>query len=263
MRLQTEGGSATGIRHVVTTYSPMTSAANFHFEQLLRPRARGLLRALAAGPRPEHRGCCSSTTPWDGARPRQHGAGRRRMGGDVCRQQPCPTAPEPLAQAYAGHQFGGFFAPARRWPRPARRRTDRPPGTSARHRLQGVGRTPFARQRRRQGRPSPMLREVLDRRGHARAGHPTTRALAVVATGEPVHRERTLPGAVLTRRGGEPHPGWDLRILRRARRRCNACASSPSIRSRGTTPSWQPHPSPSWRCCASWPSGRRPWSPGG
>jgi uncharacterized protein YdiU (UPF0061 family) len=110
-----------------------------------------------------------------------------------------PEGAEPLAQAYAGHQFGGFspqLGDGRALligeviDRQGRRRDIA---------FKGSGRTPFARNGDGKAAVGPMLREVLVGEAMHALGIPTTRALAVVATGEPVYRERTLPGAVLTR----------------------------------------------------------------
>jgi protein adenylyltransferase len=110
-----------------------------------------------------------------------------------------PDGAEPLAQAYAGHQFGGFspqLGDGRALllgeviDRQGRRRDIA---------LKGSGRTPFARGGDGKAAVGPMLREVLVGEAMHALGIPTTRALAVVATGEPVYREQPLPGAVLTR----------------------------------------------------------------
>ncbi len=110
-----------------------------------------------------------------------------------------PDGAEPLAQAYAGHQFGGFS------PRLGDGRAlllgeviDRN-GLRRDIAFKGSGRTPFARGGDGKAAVGPMLREVLLGEAMHALGIPTTRALAVVATGEPVYREQTLPGAVLTR----------------------------------------------------------------
>ena len=110
-----------------------------------------------------------------------------------------PDGAEPLAQAYAGHQFGGFS------PRLGDGRAlllgeviDRK-GVRRDIAFKGSGRTPFARGGDGKAAVGPMLREVLLGEAMHALGIPTTRALAVVATGEPVYREQTLPGAVLTR----------------------------------------------------------------
>ena len=106
---------------------------------------------------------------------------------------------EPLAQAYAGHQFGGFspqLGDGRALllgeviDRKGRRRDIA---------FKGSGRTPFARDGDGKAAVGPMLREVLIGEAMHALGIPTTRALAVAATGEQVYREHVLPGAVLTR----------------------------------------------------------------
>ena len=110
-----------------------------------------------------------------------------------------PDGAEPLAQAYAGHQFGGFS------PRLGDGRAlllgeviDRQ-GRRRDIAFKGSGRTPFARGGDGKAAVGPMLREVLIGEAMHALGIPTTRALAVAATGEPVFREQALPGAVLTR----------------------------------------------------------------
>src|SRR3712207_411525 len=109
----------------------------------------------------------------------------------------------PVAQAYAGHQFGGFV------PRLGDGRalllgelTDAVGRLRDLH-LKGSGRTPFSRGGDGLAAVGPMLREyVISEAMHA-LGIPTTRSLAVVATGRAIRRETLLPGAVLTRRSEE------------------------------------------------------------
>ncbi|MEA2148641.1 MAG: serine/tyrosine/threonine adenylyltransferase [Solirubrobacteraceae bacterium] len=110
-----------------------------------------------------------------------------------------PEGASPVALAYAGHQFGGFS------PRLGDGRAlllGEVLDIHGRRRdlhLKGSGRTPFARGGDGKAAVGPMLREyVISEAMHA-LGIPTTRALAVVATGEHVARETTLPGAVLVR----------------------------------------------------------------
>ncbi len=110
-----------------------------------------------------------------------------------------PPGARPVAQAYAGHQFGGFT------PRLGDGRAlllGELVGADGRVRdlhLKGSGRTPFARGGDGLAAVGPMLREhVVSTAMHA-LGIPTTRSLAVVATGRPVRRETVLPGAVLAR----------------------------------------------------------------
>src|SRR5213592_3402541 len=110
-----------------------------------------------------------------------------------------PEGAVPLAQVYAGHQFGGFS------PQLGDGRAlllgeviDRQ-GFRRDIAFKGSGRTPFARGGDGKAAVGPMLREVLVGEAMHALGIPTTRALAVAATGEPVYREDVLPGAVLTR----------------------------------------------------------------
>jgi uncharacterized protein YdiU (UPF0061 family) len=104
-----------------------------------------------------------------------------------------------VAQAYAGHQFG-VYAP-RLGDGRALLLGEVIDIQGRRHdlHLKGAGRTPFSRGGDGKAVVGPMLREYLIGEAMHGLGIPTTRALAVVATGERVLRERALPGAVLTR----------------------------------------------------------------
>ena len=120
-------------------------------------------------------------------------------GADVFAGNEVPEGAEPIAQVYAGHQFGGFS------PQLGDGRAillgeviDRA-GQRRDIALKGSGRTPFSRGGDGKAAVGPMLREVLIGEAMHALGIPTTRALAVVATGQPVLRETVLPGAVLTR----------------------------------------------------------------
>lgn len=106
---------------------------------------------------------------------------------------------DPIAMAYAGHQFGSFVPQlgdgraillgevvdrgGRRWD----------------IQLKGSGPTPFSRRGDGRAALGPVLREYIVSEAMAALGIPTTRSLAAVATGEHVFRETPLPGAVLTR----------------------------------------------------------------
>ncbi len=109
-----------------------------------------------------------------------------------------PEGAEPLAQAYAGHQFGRFtvLGDGRAILLGEQRAPD---GRLWDIQLKGPGRTPYSRGGDGRAAVGPMLREYLISEAMHALGIPTTRSLAVVATGEPVFREQTLPGAVLTR----------------------------------------------------------------
>ena len=110
-----------------------------------------------------------------------------------------PAGSTPVAQAYAGHQFGGFV------PRLGDGRAlllgevlDSDRRVRDVH-LKGSGRTPFARGGDGLAAVGPMLREYIVSEAMHALGIPTTRSLAVVATGGWVRRETLLPGAVLAR----------------------------------------------------------------
>jgi len=110
-----------------------------------------------------------------------------------------PGGAAPVAQAYAGHQFGGYV------PRLGDGRAlllgelTGPDGHIRDIHLKGSGATPFARGGDGLAAVGPMLREYIVSEAMHALGVPTTRSLAVVGTGRPVQRETLLPGAVLTR----------------------------------------------------------------
>ncbi|MDU8926541.1 YdiU family protein [Alisedimentitalea sp. MJ-SS2] len=110
-----------------------------------------------------------------------------------------PQGADPLAQAYAGHQFGNFV------PQLGDGRalllgevTDKT-GTRFDIQLKGSGRTPYSRGGDGRAWLGPVLREYVVSEAMHALTIPTTRALAAVTTGETVQRETALPGAVLTR----------------------------------------------------------------
>jgi len=106
---------------------------------------------------------------------------------------------QPIAMAYAGHQFGQFVPQlgdgraillGEALDRTGRRRDVQ---------LKGSGRTPYSRSGDGRAAIGPVLREYVVSEAMNSLGLPTTRALAAVATGEIVFREQPLPGAILTR----------------------------------------------------------------
>jgi uncharacterized protein YdiU (UPF0061 family) len=110
-----------------------------------------------------------------------------------------PDDSEPIAMAYAGHQFGGFvpsLGDGRAILLGEIRGRD---GILRDIQLKGAGLTPFSRNGDGRAALGPMLREYLVSEAMHALGVPTTRSLAVVTTGEQVYRERALPGAILTR----------------------------------------------------------------
>jgi len=116
------------------------------------------------------------------------------LGGNII-----PSAAEPISMAYAGHQFGIFV------PQLGDGRAilmgevfDRS-GVRRDIQLKGAGRTPFSRRGDGRAPLGPVLREYLVSEAMHALGIASTRALAVVTTGEPVFRDVPLPGAILTR----------------------------------------------------------------
>jgi uncharacterized protein YdiU (UPF0061 family) len=109
-----------------------------------------------------------------------------------------PQGAEPLAQAYAGHQFGHFTmlgdGRAIVWGEHIT-----PEGERLDIQFKGSGRTPYSRRGDGRAALAPMLREYIISEAMHALGIPTTRSLAVVTTGEKVLREAPLPGAILTR----------------------------------------------------------------
>lgn len=106
---------------------------------------------------------------------------------------------DPIAMAYAGQQFGSWV------PQLGDGRAillgevlDRD-GVRRDIQLKGAGPTPFSRNGDGRAALGPVIREYIVSEAMAALGIPTTRALAIVGTGEPVYRERALPGAILTR----------------------------------------------------------------
>ncbi|MCE2680532.1 MAG: YdiU family protein [Burkholderiales bacterium] len=110
-----------------------------------------------------------------------------------------PAGAAPLAQAYAGHQFGGFSPQLGDGRALLLGEVVDAQGLRRDIAFKGSGRTPFSRGGDGKAAVGPMLREVIIGEAMHGLGIPSTRALAVVATGTPVFREMPLPGAVLTR----------------------------------------------------------------
>ena len=110
-----------------------------------------------------------------------------------------PIGAEPISQAYAGHQFGGFVPQlgdgraillGEVFDRSGKRRDIQ---------LKGSGRTAFSRGGDGKSALGPVLREYIVSEAMHALGVPTTRALAAVSTGETVVREEPTPGGVFTR----------------------------------------------------------------
>ncbi len=109
-----------------------------------------------------------------------------------------PEGGRPIAQAYAGHQFGHFTALGDGRAILLGEQIT-PSGDRVDIQLKGAGQTQFSRRGDGRAALGPMLREYIISEAMHALGIPTTRSLAVVKTGEPVYRETVLDGAVLTR----------------------------------------------------------------
>ncbi|MFB9222435.1 protein adenylyltransferase SelO [Paracoccus cavernae] len=110
-----------------------------------------------------------------------------------------PDGATPIAQAYAGHQFGGFVPQLGDGRAVLLGEIVSPAGQRFDIQLKGAGPTPFSRRGDGRAWLGPVLREYLVSEFMAAMGVPTTRALAAVSTGEIVIREMAYPGAILTR----------------------------------------------------------------
>ena len=180
------------------TYEPMTEVVSFRFDNSFARELQGFYvpRRPAAVPAPRLLFLNDSLAEELGLDLTSLGTDARAA---IFAGNTLPDGAEPLAQAYAGHQFGGFS------PQLGDGRAlvlgeviDRH-GNRRDIAFKGSGRTPFARGGDGKAAVGPMLREVLVSEAMHALGVPTTRGLAVAATGEPVYREHVLPGAVLTR----------------------------------------------------------------
>ncbi len=110
-----------------------------------------------------------------------------------------PEGAEPIALAYAGHQFGHFVPQLGDGRAILLGEVVGRDGARRDVQLKGSGPTPFSRRGDGRAALGPVLREYIVSEAMAALGVPTTRSLAAVTTGEPVRRETALPGAVLTR----------------------------------------------------------------
>ena len=110
-----------------------------------------------------------------------------------------PAGAEPIALAYAGHQFGSFVPQLGDGRAHLVGEVIDTRGRRFDIQLKGSGATPFSRGGDGRAALGPVLREYLVSEAMHALGVPTTRALAAVSTGEPVYREEPLPGAVFTR----------------------------------------------------------------
>jgi uncharacterized protein YdiU (UPF0061 family) len=110
-----------------------------------------------------------------------------------------PEGAEPLGMAYAGHQFGQFVPLLGDGRAILLGEVIDTNGKRRDIQLKGAGKTPYSRRGDGRAALGPVLREYIVSEAMFALGIPATRALAAVVTGEPVYRERVLPGGVITR----------------------------------------------------------------
>ena len=118
---------------------------------------------------------------------------------DVLAGNTVPDSAAPLAQVYAGHQFGGWSPQLGDGRAILVGEIIAPDGARFDVQLKGSGRTPYSRMGDGRAWLGPVLREYIVSEAMAALDVPTTRALAALTTGETVVREEPLPGAVLVR----------------------------------------------------------------
>jgi uncharacterized protein YdiU (UPF0061 family) len=120
-------------------------------------------------------------------------------GAEILAGKRLPAGADPIAMAYAGHQFGHFVPQLGDGRAILLGEVIDKNGIRRDIQLKGSGPTPFSRRGDGRAALGPVLREYIVSEAMAALGIPTTRSLAAVMTGEPVIRETALPGAVLTR----------------------------------------------------------------
>jgi serine/tyrosine/threonine adenylyltransferase len=120
-------------------------------------------------------------------------------GAEILAGKQVPDGADPIAMAYAGHQFGHFVPQLGDGRAILLGEVIDADGVRRDIQLKGSGPTPFSRRGDGRAALGPVLREYIVSEAMAALGIPTTRSLAAVMTGESVLREALLPGAVLTR----------------------------------------------------------------
>jgi len=120
-------------------------------------------------------------------------------GAEILAGKTVPAGAEPIAMAYAGHQFGQFVPQLGDGRAILLGEVIDKDGVRRDIQLKGSGPTPFSRRGDGRAALGPVLREYIVSEAMFALGIPTTRSLAAVVTGENVMRETMLPGAVLTR----------------------------------------------------------------
>src|ERR1700742_5234567 len=120
-------------------------------------------------------------------------------GAEILAGKTLPAGADPIAMAYAGHQFGHFVPQLGDGRAILLGEVIDKNGVRRDIQLKGSGPTPFSRRGDGRAALGPVLREYIISEAMHALGIPTTRSLAAVITGDPVIRENVMPGAVLTR----------------------------------------------------------------
>src|SRR5499433_1001059 len=120
-------------------------------------------------------------------------------GAEILSGKRLPDGADPIAMAYAGHQFGHFVPQLGDGRAILLGEVIDKDGVRRDIQLKGSGPTPFSRRGDGRAALGPVLREYIVSEAMFALGIPTTRSLAAVVTGEPVFRETALPGAILVR----------------------------------------------------------------
>ena len=153
----------------------------------------------------------------------------------------------PLAQAYAGHQFGNFVPQLGDGRAVLLGEVIAPSGERFDIQLKGSGPTRFSRRGDGRAALGPVIREYIVSEAMAALGLPTTRSLAAVMSGEPVMRERMLPGGVLTRVASSHLRVGTFQYFA-AREDIEGCGYSRITQSAGTIPRPRKQRTRTWRC---------------
>src|SRR5262244_3625250 len=120
-------------------------------------------------------------------------------GAEILSGKRVPAGADPIAMAYAGHQFGHFVPQLGDGRAILLGEVIDKDGIRRDIQLKGSGRTPYSRRGDGRAALGPVLREYIVSEAMHALAVPTTRTLSVVSTGQPVMRERMLPGAILVR----------------------------------------------------------------
>ena len=173
-----------------------------------------------------------------------------------------PDGAEPLAQAYAGHQFGGFSPQLGDGRALLVGEVVDKNGERRDIHLKGSGRTPFSRGGDGKAVLAPVLREYLIGEAMHGLGIRTTRALAAVTTGELIERDGPKPGAVLARIASSHLRVGTFQFSRRATIRTRS-GCWPIMPSRDITPIWPILTANTCHSCHVSSPLRPPWWPVG